>query len=52
MDALGVVQIVAIGFEPITPGQDPANRVPKLLRTECDLQVLKDAVTLILEPAP
>ena len=52
MDALGVIQIVAIGFEPITPGQDPANRVPKLLRTECDLQVLKDAVTQILEPAP
>jgi len=52
MDALGVVQIVPIGFEPLAPGQDPSDRVPKLLRAECDLQVLKDAVTQILEPAP
>jgi len=52
MDALGVIQLVAIGFEPLAPGHDPANRVPKLLRAECDLQVLKDAVTQILEPAP
>jgi hypothetical protein len=52
MDALGVIQLVAIGFEPLEAGQDPANRVPKLLRAECDPQVLKDAVTQILEPTP
>lgn len=52
MDALGVITYEAIGFGPLLPGQDPAERVPKLLRAECNLQVLKTAVTQILEPAP
>lgn len=52
MDALGVIGYVPIGFAPLAPGQNPDERVPVLLRAECDLAALKDAVTLILEPAP
>ena len=52
MDELGVIEYVAVGFEPILPDQDPAERVPKLLRVECNLEVLKNAVSEILEPAP
>lgn len=52
IDALGVIELVAIGFDPLAPGQEPAERVPRLLRAQCDLSTLKTAVTQILEPAP
>jgi hypothetical protein len=52
MDALGVIGYVPIGFAPLEPDQNPDDRLPVLLRAQCDLEVLKDAVNQILEPAP
>jgi hypothetical protein len=52
MDALGVIEVMPIGFEPLLNGQSPAERVPKLLRAECALDVLRAAVNQILEPTP
>lgn len=52
MDALGVIEVTPIGFEPLLPSEDPSQRVPRRLRAECDLAVLKAAVTAILETAP
>jgi hypothetical protein len=52
MDALGVIEVTPIGFEPLLNGQSPAERVPKLLRAECALGVLRNALDQILEPAP
>ena len=52
MDALGVIEVTPIGFEPLLNGQSPAERVPKLLRAECALGVLRNAIDQILEPAP
>jgi hypothetical protein len=52
MDALAVIDYVPIGFAPLLPGESLEQRVPVLLRAQCDLAVLKDAVTQILEPAP
>jgi hypothetical protein len=52
MNALGVISYVPIGYAPLAPGQSPAQRVPTLLRAECDLAVLRSAVTQILEPTP
>lgn len=52
MDALGVIAYVPIGFEPLLPGQNPAERVATVLRAACNLQVLKQAVIAILEPSP
>jgi hypothetical protein len=49
MDALGVINYTPIGFEPLLPGQDPAQRVPRVLRAECELTVLKQAVAQMLE---
>jgi hypothetical protein len=52
MDALGVIAYVPIGFEPLVPGQNPAERVPTVLRAECHLEVLRQAVAAVLESAP
>ncbi len=49
MDALGVITYTAIGFEPLLPGQAADQRVPQLLRAECDLTLLTAAVGSRLE---
>jgi len=49
MDALGVIEYTAIGFEPVAPDAEPAERVPLLLRAECDLLVLKQAIAAQVE---
>jgi hypothetical protein len=49
MDALGVIEYSPIGFEPLAPDQQPADRVPRLLRAECDLALLGQAIDEILE---
>lgn len=49
MDALAVIEYTPIGFERLVPGQPAESRVPKLLRAQCDLQVLADAVNAMLE---
>ncbi len=49
MDALEVIQYVTIGFEPLLPGQTAEQRVPRLLRAECELTVLAQAVASVLE---
>jgi hypothetical protein len=49
MDALDVIQYVTIGFEPLPPGQSAEQRVPRLLRAECELTVLAQAVASVLE---
>ena len=52
MDALAVITFEPIGFEPLAPGGDPANRVPRVLRAECDLAVLRQAALQFLETLP
>jgi phytoene dehydrogenase-like protein len=49
MDALAVIEYTPIGFEPLLPGQDPAERLPRVLRAECDLAVLRGALAARLE---
>ena len=49
MDALSVIQYVTIGYEPQPPDQTGQQRVPRLLRAECELLVLSSAVTQALE---
>lgn len=49
MDALGVIEYSPIGFEPLAPDEQPADRVPRLLRAECDLALLGQAIDEILE---
>jgi len=49
MDALGVIDYVTTGYEPLAPGQPPEERVPRLLRAECNLAVLKQAAEEYLE---
>lgn len=49
MDALGVIEYSPIGFEPLAPNGQPADRVPTLLRAECHLALLRQAVDTMLE---
>ncbi|REK19170.1 MAG: hypothetical protein DWQ37_01905 [Planctomycetota bacterium] len=49
VDALGVIELSPIGFEPLGADEAQDQRVPKLLRATCDLQVLKNAVATALE---
>jgi hypothetical protein len=49
MDALGVIEYRPIGFEPLAADAQPEDRVPLLLRAECDLAVLSQAVDQLLE---
>lgn len=48
MDALGVIAYSPIGFEALAPDQQPGDRVPRLLRAECDLALLSQAIDEIL----
>ena len=49
MDALGVIEYSPIGFEPLAPDEQPSDRVPRLLRAECDFALLGQAIVEILE---
>jgi hypothetical protein len=51
MDALGVIRYTTIGFEPLEPGQSAADRIPRLLRAECELVVLDAALAVRQEAA-
>jgi hypothetical protein len=52
MDALEVIEYTAIGFEPLAPDEPTSERVPKLLRAECDLATLDGRLIEILGGAP
>jgi hypothetical protein len=48
MDALGVIEYEPIGFDPI-PATDPtAERVPRMLRASCAVDVLSEALAVQL----
>jgi hypothetical protein len=49
MDALGVIEYSTIGFEPIAPNSPPEERLPTLLRAECNLSLLSQRLGEILD---
>ncbi len=48
MDALGVIAYEPIGFEPVPAGESGAERVPRVLRASCEIDVLLAALAVQL----
>lgn len=48
MDALGVIAYQPIGFDPVPAGESSAERVPRVLRASCELDVLLAALAVRL----
>lgn len=48
MDALEVITYAPIGYEPVAGEEPPGERVPKLLRAECDLSLLSQRLGELL----
>jgi hypothetical protein len=48
MDALGVIAYEPIGFDPVPAGESGADRVPRVLRASCEIDVLRAALAIRL----